>query len=124
MSENELYKRRIFEYFRKNEFLEKIDNPDFHADEQGLICADKVKISGLICENKIKKLMVTVNGCIIATACANILAENILGQSIEFAKTMEEDFFISKIAQIPVQESRRQCATLALKVLKTALEKI
>lgn len=122
MTDQDLYKKRIFQYFHETRFFGKVENPDFQASEKGLLCSDKILISGTLLEDQIIKIMVQVQGCIIATACANILAQSFEGKTIDWINSMEESFFISEIAQIQVQTSRSECATLAFNAIKTALK--
>ncbi len=122
MTDQELYKKRIFQYFHETRFSNVIKDPDFSACGQGLLCSDKICISGKLSGNKIGKISVQTSGCIIATACANMLAEICQDKTIDFVHSMEENFFIDKIAQIQIQASRKECAILALNTLKIALE--
>lgn len=122
VTDQELYKKRIFQYFHETKFSGMIEDPDFSACGQGLLCSDKISISGKLSGNKITQISVQTSGCIIATACANMLAESSQDKTIDFVHSMEEDFFIDKIAQIQIQTSRKECAILALNTLKIALE--
>lgn len=118
MSGPDLYKARVFKYFRDSRFAGRVDEPDFQLDGRGVLCADTVHVSGKICDGKIDQIKFQVQGCLVATACANMLGEFLTGKTVDQALELSEQSFIDDVAQVPVQTSRRECALLALVTTK------
>lgn len=121
MSEQDLYKKRVFQYFRDERFSGQVQDPDFSLEGRGVLCADRVFVSGKKDGQAISQIKFDVKGCLIATACANMLGEFVSQKSVDQVFALDEKTFIDDIAKIPVQTSRRECALLAMTILKKAL---
>lgn len=118
--QNNLYKQRLFTYFKDTRFAtpEPDVQPSIHY---GKLCSDKLEVFLKLEQDKIIQLHFVVTGCIVATACAAMLAEFCQTKSISEIKELTEAEFISNIIQITIDGPRKDCATLAFTSLKQQL---
>jgi NifU-like protein involved in Fe-S cluster formation len=121
MSEKDLYKVRVLQYFQDKRFSGALNNPNFYAEQGGIFCSDRVELFLNLADHKIQRLNFLLTGCIIATACAAMLAEFCEQNSLAAVLALEQADFLNKVVQLPVAGSRQECATLAFILLKKML---
>lgn len=118
MNNLQLYKKRIFQYYRDNRFNAPLEKSTHKAEVFGKLCGDHcimtAQLDGLI----ITKLHFNVKGCIVATACANILAEYLQQQPLVTLQKLDQQVFIAKIVDLPIDDLRLECAVLAFNLCK------
>lgn len=116
-----IYRDEILEHFKDPQNFRKIENPDFSSKEVNPFCGDDIEI--FIKENTHKKLDVAFigKGCAISIAAASMLTEFAKGKTVEDLKRMNGQEMI-EILDIPISESRKKCALLALDTLQDAIK--
>ncbi len=120
MQNNNLYKQRLFTYFKDTRFStpQRDVRPSIHY---GKLCSDKLEMFLKLEQDEILQVNFVVTGCIVATACAAMLAEFCQNKPIYGIQQLTETEFISNIIQITIDGPRKDCATLAFKSLKQQL---
>jgi nitrogen fixation NifU-like protein len=85
------------------------------------LCGDRLRMELQVRDGMLADAAFQASACAIATASASLLTERVRGASVsEVARLSDEDVVAALGAGVPV--ARRGCATLALRVLRRALE--
>jgi len=87
------------------------------------LCGDRVRIDILIVQNIIDDIRFSGRGCTISQATASMLTETLLRQSVEAARSVNENDVLD-LLEIPIGIARLKCATLSLKALQAALDQV
>ena len=121
--ENQLYRDTLLEVAQNPRNKEELPNPDLEAKLLNPLCGDEVKIQIKIQNpgSKIQKAAFSGNGCAISQAAASLLAEYIIGKSVDEIKDLNSDDILKMIGINP-SPARLGCALLSLNVLKEALK--
>ena len=123
MIEDQLYRETILEVAQNPKNKGEISNPDLEARLLNPLCGDEVRIQLKIQDPgpKIQKAAFGGNGCAISQAAASLLAEYIVGKSVDEIKDLNSDDILKMIGINP-SPARLGCALLSLNVLKEALK--
>jgi len=107
----------IIERYRAPKHKGVIQNPDLSHKDDNPSCGDHIQIDLLIDNNRIvSNAMFSGQGCSVSIASADLLMEQILGQSLErIGAITKEDFLSSIKLDIPIQ--RESCAVLPYYIL-------
>ncbi|RMG85715.1 MAG: iron-sulfur cluster assembly scaffold protein, partial [Chloroflexi bacterium] len=94
-----------------------LPNPDFDHEEHNPLCGDQLHLTLHIDENGvIQEVGWEGDGCAISQASASMLGEELIGKTLEEAKSItKQDIF--DMLGIPLSANRVKCALLSLKVL-------
>lgn len=100
MSNNDLYQEVILDHYKNPRNRYDMDDCTHSADGDNPLCGDRLKVYLKIDKNKtIEKLSFTGAGCAISQASASLMAENLIGKTIDEAFEIFEsvhDMFIGK----------------------------
>ncbi len=122
----------MYDFYREN-ILDHGMNPrnfglldptivDVEADNP--LCGDKLRLTLRVDETgHISEVGWDGQGCAISQAAASMLGEELIGKSLEEAKTINKDAVFEMIG-IPLSMNRVKCALLSLKVLTIGLYKL
>lgn len=121
MIANDLYKKRMFEYFKDTRFSAPLINPDVYFSQTGVVCSDQVELFINLNATIIQQFHCKITGCIVASACAAMLAEFCQAKAIAVILTISEKDFLENIVQICITGSRKECAILAFNALQKKL---
>lgn len=135
----DLYRELILDHARKPRHFGKLENATHTAEGINPLCGDKLHLYLQLKNNVIADVSFEGSGCAISVASASLLADTVIGLTIDDAKhwfeqlttrlTTEsgnDDFDLGKLQALEgVREfpSRVKCATLAWHALRTAIEK-
>ncbi len=120
----DLYRERVFTYFKDQRFTNEINDAAFFGEKLGAACSDKICMAISLNGGVVEKVWVKVSGCMIATASANMWAEYAMGKSLKELSVLTEQKFIDDIVKIPVLSSRRECALLSFFLGSEGVEKL
>lgn len=120
MSED-IYRETIIEYSKNPLNYGKIENPDVTFHDANPLCGDSIDIDMKIDDNKVTDIKFHGKGCAICMASSSVLTESVKGKNIEEVKDMEKNNILSQLGLEHLQAVRIKCATLSLKVFKSAL---
>ncbi len=110
----------ILDHYKNPRNYGTLQEPDISHEEGNPSCGDIIRIDLKICDNKIRETRFSGKGCAISQAAASILTEIIANKDLDEIKTMTKDDMINALG-IRISPIRFQCATLALKVLRSGL---
>jgi NifU-like protein involved in Fe-S cluster formation len=107
----------IVERWKAPLYKGRLASPTHTATGRGKACDDVVNFDVEIKGNLIVGIKFQATACVMTTAMADILAETVEGQSIEFVRSLDPFALFG----LPVTALRRGCITLPLEVLRVSL---
>jgi nitrogen fixation NifU-like protein len=97
-----------------------LDAPDASAEDLNPLCGDKIRMELKVdAEGRVADVRFSGKGCAISQASASMLTESIKGEKLEDIARMKMDVVVENVG-IGISPTRMKCATLGLKVLKSA----
>nr|MBI4156315.1 SUF system NifU family Fe-S cluster assembly protein [Candidatus Woesearchaeota archaeon] len=117
---NEIYMENIMDHYKNPRNFGSLESPTVKHIEYNPLCGDKIEMSLLIENGKIKDIKFKGNGCSISQASTSMLLEMSNGKSIDEIKNLtKEDVF--EMLSINLSPVRMKCALLGLDTLKNAI---
>lgn len=83
MSLDDLYRQVILDHYRSPRRSGRLDHPDAHADGSNPLCGDELSIDLAIDGGTVTDVRFTGRGCSISQASASMMADRIVGQTLE-----------------------------------------
>ena len=118
---DDLYRQHILDHYAHPRNWGRLDDPDVVADADEPSCGDQVRIElALDSDGRIEQVAFEGQGCMISMASASIFTEYVKGKSLEELESLTEEDVLA-LVDAPVGRSRRRCALLPLKVLRSAV---
>jgi nitrogen fixation NifU-like protein len=117
---DDFYKEYILDHYRNPRNFGHLDAPDASAEDLNPLCGDKIRMElNVDAEGRVADVRFSGKGCAISQASASMLTESIKGQKLEDIARMKMDVVVENVG-IGISPTRMKCATLGLKVLKSA----
>ncbi|MEM4554347.1 MAG: iron-sulfur cluster assembly scaffold protein [Candidatus Anstonellaceae archaeon] len=120
--DRKLYEENIIDHYKRPRNHKVLDSCSAEAVDENLLCGDRVRVQLKIEDGKIADIGFQTEGCVICTASASMLSEEMLGKSLKEAEAADERLLLALLGIEP-GPARRGCAMLPLKVFKLALYK-
>ena len=83
MSLDELYREVILDHYRNPRRRGRLEHPTAHAEGLNPLCGDEVSLDVTVEDGTVTDLAVTGQGCSISQASASMMADAIVGKTIE-----------------------------------------
>lgn len=115
-----LYKEQLLEHYKHPNNQGSLENPDIVKEDSNPLCGDIVEIQLKLGEGKIIDAKFKGKGCIITTAAADILLDEIKGKTLEEVNKMTREQMLEFLG-IELTTSRVKCAMLPLITIKKAI---
>jgi len=117
---DDFYKEYILDHYRNPRNFGHLDAPDASAEDLNPLCGDKIRMElNVDAEGRVADVRFSGKGCAISQASASMLTETIKGAKLEDIARMKMDVVVENVG-IGISPTRMKCATLGLKVLKSA----
>ncbi len=117
---DDFYKEYILDHYRNPRNFGHLDAPDATAEDLNPLCGDKICFElKLTPDRRVEDVRFTGKGCAISQASASMLSEAIKGWPLEDVARMDKEQVLENVG-IGISPARMKCATLGLKVLKSA----
>ena len=119
---DDFYKEYILDHFRNPRNFGHLDTFDAHAEDLNPLCGDTIRMElKLDSEGRVSDVKFSGKGCAISQASASMLTETIKSEhpKLEEIAKMSKDVVLENVG-IGISPTRMKCATLGLKVLKSA----
>jgi nitrogen fixation NifU-like protein len=116
---DDFYKEYILDHYRNPRNFGQLEHPDATAEDLNPLCGDKIRFDLKIEDGKVTDVKFSGKGCAISQASASMLGESIKGQSLEDVARLPLETVLENVG-IGISPARMKCATLGLKVLKSA----
>jgi nitrogen fixation NifU-like protein len=112
------YSEKAIDYYLRRPHFGEIPNADIVAELTGS-CGDKMKIYIDTANGIVSNAKFQVMGCAGAITSAMAVVDLIKGNSLEFAKSIDDGKVFHVLEKVPVE--KHQCIQLAVKTLHKAL---
>lgn len=113
---DDLYKEIILEHYKSPNNRGKVEG-GVEAEEANMLCGDKLHISVLVENERIKEAKFLGGGCAISMAAVDMLLDKVKGMSLaEIQKMSGKE--IEEMMGVDLTPARKKCAYLGLEVLK------
>jgi nitrogen fixation protein NifU and related proteins len=116
---DDFYKEYILDHYRNPRNFGHLDAPDAVAEDLNPLCGDQIRIELKVKDGAIEDVRFFGKGCAISQAATSMLTESVRGQRLEDVARMPAEKVIESVG-IGISPARIKCATLGLKVLKSA----
>jgi nitrogen fixation protein NifU and related proteins len=115
----DFYKEYILDHYRNPRNFGHLEQVDASAEDLNPLCGDKIRFELLIEDGRVADVRFSGKGCAISQASASMLSESIKGERIEDVARLPIQTVLDNVG-IGISPARMKCATLCLKVLKSA----
>jgi nitrogen fixation NifU-like protein len=116
---DDFYKEYILDHYRNPRNFGHLDAPTTTAEDLNPLCGDKIRFELLVDNGKVTDVRFSGRGCAISQASASMLSENLKGMGLEDVARLSKEVVLENVG-IGISPARIKCATLGLKVAKSA----
>ncbi|GIV95672.1 MAG: iron-sulfur cluster scaffold-like protein [Herpetosiphonaceae bacterium] len=117
---DDLYRENILDHYKHPRNYGTLERPTYSREEHNPLCGDRLRIDLLVEGDVITDVRFTGRGCAISQASASMLTEELLGKTVDEAKTISKQDILDLLG-IPIGPVRLKCALLSLKALKAGI---
>jgi nitrogen fixation NifU-like protein len=118
---DDLYRELIIDRYKNPHFRGSLDPHDISFEDDNPLCGDHIRIDLRIDgDNRVSEVAFDGHGCAISQATADLLAESVLGKSLDEVKQINKQDILDMLG-IELGPVRLKCALLSLKVLKAGV---
>ncbi len=118
---DDLYRELIIDRYKNPRFRGELDPHDITFEDDNPLCGDHIRIDlRLNGDNHVSEVAFDGHGCAISQATADLLAESIVGKSVDDVKKISKQDVLDMLG-IELGPVRLKCALLSLKVLKAGV---
>ena len=117
----DLYREVIIDRFKNPQYRGKLEPNDISFEDDNPLCGDHIRIDLRLDEtDRVNEVRFDGHGCAISQSSADLLAESIIGKSLEEIKILTKEDVLELLG-IELGPVRLKCALLSLKVLKAGV---
>jgi nitrogen fixation NifU-like protein len=113
----DIYSENILDHSRQPRHWHVLENPDVDYEESNPLCGDHLRLTLHVNDGVITEVGWEGDGCAISKASASMLGEQLVGMTLEDARSITKEEVLENIG-LPLGPVRVKCALLSLKVLK------
>jgi nitrogen fixation NifU-like protein len=118
---DDLYREIIIDRYKNPHFRGSLEPHDISFEDDNPLCGDHIRMDIRINgDQRVSEVAFDGHGCAISQASADLLAENIIGKSLEEIKKINKQDVLDMLG-IELGPVRLKCALLSLKVLKAGV---
>jgi nitrogen fixation NifU-like protein len=118
---DDLYRELIIDRYKNPHFRGSLDPHDISFEDDNPLCGDHIRIDLRINgDSRVSEVAFDGHGCAISQASADLLAESIIGKTLEEVKKINKQDILDLLG-IELGPVRLKCALLSLKVLKAGV---
>ena len=117
---DDFYKEYILEHYRQPRNFGHLEGATATAEDLNPLCGDRIRFELQVNpEGVVEDVRFSGRGCAISQASASMLSETIKGMRVEDVAKMDKQIVLDNVG-IGISPARMKCATLGLKVAKSA----
>jgi nitrogen fixation NifU-like protein len=117
---DDLYRDFILEHYKRPMNFGELDPHDLEALEHNPLCGDELGVHIRVADGRIDELAFHGQGCAISQASASIASEELIGMELDKVAALDADWLFALFG-IPISATRRKCALLSLKAMRSAI---
>jgi len=118
---DDLYRELIIDRYKNPHFRGSLEPHDISFEDDNPLCGDHIRIDLRINgDERVSEVAFDGHGCAISQATADLLAESILGKTLDEVKQINKQDILDMLG-IELGPVRLKCALLSLKVLKAGV---
>jgi nitrogen fixation NifU-like protein len=118
---DDLYRELIIDRYKNPHFRGSLEPHDISFEDDNPLCGDHIRMDLRINgDQRVSEVAFDGHGCAISQATADLLAESIVGKSLDEVKKINKQDVIDLLG-IELGPVRLKCALLSLKVLKAGV---
>jgi len=116
---DDFYRDYILDHYRNPRNFGSLDRCDASAEDVNPLCGDQIKMELQLDGGKVSDVRFSGKGCAISQASASMLTEGVKGMTLAEIAKLTKDAVLENVG-IGISPTRLKCATLGLRVLKSA----
>ena len=140
MELDDLYQEIILDHYRNPRHAGDVADEELLVDEENPTCGDQIRMTAAIADGVVKDIRYDARGCAISTASASMMGEELIGKTIEEARTRISEFValmrgekeadLDELGDLAALEGvkryplRIKCATMSWHAAALALDKL
>jgi len=118
---DDLYRELIIDRYKNPHFRGSLEPHDISFEDDNPLCGDHIRIDLRVDgDNRVSEVAFDGHGCAISQATADLLAESVLGKTLDEVKKINKQDILDMLG-IELGPVRLKCALLSLKVLKAGV---
>jgi nitrogen fixation NifU-like protein len=118
---DDLYREIIIDRYKNPHYRGTLDPNDITFEDDNPLCGDHIRMDLRVdADGKVSEVAFDGHGCAISQASADLLAESIIGKSLDEVKALKKEDILEMLG-IDLGPVRLKCALLSLKVLKAGV---
>jgi nitrogen fixation NifU-like protein len=116
----ELYREIILDHYHNPQHRGRIHAASLEAAEANPLCGDTLSMQLIIEQSKVTSVVWEGQGCAISQAAADMLADELIGMTVEEARRVDAKTMLELLGIDP-GPARMKCALLALATVEKAI---
>jgi nitrogen fixation NifU-like protein len=117
---DDFYKDYILDHYRQPRNFGDLPDATTSAEDLNPLCGDRIRFQLKVNDQGVvEDARFTGRGCAISQASASMLTENLKGMRLEDVAKLDKQVVLDNVG-IGISAARMKCATLGLKVVKSA----
>ena len=117
---DDFYRDFILDHYRNPRNFGTLEHPTVSAEDLNPLCGDQIRMDLAVNgSGVVEDVRFSGKGCAISQASASMLTEEIKGMKLEDVAKLTKDAVLENVG-IGISPTRMKCATLGLRVLKSA----
>jgi nitrogen fixation NifU-like protein len=116
---DDFYRDYILDHYRNPRNFGRLEQSDASAEDVNPLCGDQIKMELKVDDGKVSDVRFSGKGCAISQASASMLTEHVKGMTLAEIAKLTKDAVLENVG-IGISPTRLKCATLGLRVLKSA----
>ncbi len=117
---DDFYRDFILDHYRNPRNFGHLDSATATAEDINPLCGDEIRMELSVGEGgRVEDIRFSGKGCAISQASASMLTEEIKGMKLEDVAKLTKEVVLENVG-IGISPTRMKCATLGLRVLKSA----
>jgi nitrogen fixation NifU-like protein len=116
---DDFYRDFILDHYRNPRNFGHLEEPTASAEDLNPLCGDQIRVELDVRDGVVNDVKFSGQGCAISQASTSMLTETVKGMKLEDVARLTKEAVLENVG-IGISPTRMKCATLGLRVLKSA----